>query len=54
MDLRQDVLEEIDGPMLKYGLQSLNKSKPNLPYRRKEWADRGRFEKRFDAFLKSD
>ena len=51
--VRQDILEEIDGPMLKYGLQSLNKSKLILPTHRKDWPDRERLEKRFDTFLKA-
>ncbi len=51
--VRQDILEEIDGPMLKYGLQSLNKSKLILPSHRNDWPDRERLEKRFDTFLKA-
>jgi len=51
--VRQDVLEEIDGPMLKYGLQSLNKSNLILPSRRGDWPDRERLEKRFNSFLKA-
>jgi putative restriction endonuclease len=49
--VRQDVLEEIDGPMLKYGLQSLNKSNLILPSRRGDWPDRERLEKRFASFV---
>jgi putative restriction endonuclease len=51
--VRQDVLEEIDGPMLKYGLQSLNKSKLILPSHRRDWPDRERLEKRFASFIKA-
>jgi len=51
--VRQDILEEIDGPMLKYGLQSLNKSKLILPSHRKDWPDRERLEKRFASFIKA-
>lgn len=51
--VRQDVLKEIDGPMLKYGLQSLNKNKLILPSHRKDWPDRERLEKRFASFLKA-
>jgi len=49
----QDVLEEIDGPMLKYGLQSLNKNKLILPAHHKDWPDRERLEKRFASFMKA-
>lgn len=49
--VRKDVLEEIDGPMLKYGLQSLNKSKLILPAHRRDWPDRERLEKRFTSFV---
>lgn len=51
--VRKDILEEIDGPMLKYGLQSLNNSKLILPSHYIDWPDRERLEKRFDAFLKA-
>jgi len=51
--VRQDILEELDGPMLKYGLQSLNKSKLILPSHRRDWPDRERLEKRFASFLKA-
>lgn len=51
--VRQDVLEEIDGPMLKYGLQSLNKSNLFLPSHRRDWPDKERLEKRYDSFLRA-
>ncbi len=51
--VRQDILDEIDGPMLKYGLQSLNKINIFLPSHRRDWPDRGRLEKRFDSFLRA-
>ena len=34
--VRQNVLEEIDGPMLKYGLQSLNNNNQILPAHRND------------------
>ena len=52
--VRQDILEEIDGPMLKFGLQSLNKSKLILPSHRRDWPDRERLEKRFASFIKAE
>jgi hypothetical protein len=51
--LREDVLHEINGPMLKYGLQSLQNSRLILPSRKKDWPDRERLENRFERFLKA-
>ena len=52
--VRQDVLEEIDGPMLKHGIQSLNKRKIILPKNRKDWPDKERLDFRFQGqFRKS-
>lgn len=51
--VRQDILEEDDRPMLKYGLQSLNNNRLILPRHREEWPDRDRLDIRFDAFLKA-
>lgn len=51
--VREDVLHEIDGPMLKYGLQSLENSQLILPIRKKDWPDRERLEDRFERFLKA-
>ncbi len=46
----QGILEETDGPMLKYGIQSLNDNKIILPSSRNNWPDRDRLAQRFDAF----
>ena len=51
--VRQDILDEIDGPMLKYGLQSLNNNTLILPTHKRNWPDRERLEKRYDSFLKA-
>ncbi len=51
--IRQDILEEIDGPMLKYGLQSLNNGRLQLPGKRKNYPDKQRLELRFGLFLKA-
>lgn len=48
--VRHDILEETDGPMLKYGIQSLNENKIILPSSQKNWPDRDRLAQRFDAF----
>jgi putative restriction endonuclease len=49
--VRKDILEEIDGPMLKFGLQSLNNNKIILPNNKNEWPDRERLELRYDKFI---
>lgn len=51
--VRDDILEEIDGPMLKYGLQSLDNSKLILPRNIKDYPDRDRLDFRFNQFLKA-
>jgi len=49
--IREDVLEEIDGPMLKFGLQSLDRTVIQLPKRKGDWPDRERLERRWSGFL---
>jgi hypothetical protein len=49
--VRDDILIEIDGPMLKHGLQSLDNNKIGLPHQRSNWPDRGRLEMRYARFL---
>lgn len=51
--IREDLLLETDGPMLKYGIQSLNNSKLILPNNKMDWPDRERLERRFLTFLKA-
>ncbi len=51
--VRTDILHEIDGPMLKYGLQSLNDQRLILPVRKADWPDQERLEVRFGKFLKA-
>ena len=51
--IREDLLLETDGPMLKYGIQSLNNSKLILPNNKMDWPDRERLERRFMSFLKA-
>jgi putative restriction endonuclease len=51
--IRLDLLEEIDGPMLKYGIQSLNNASLILPSSKKNYPDRDRLEVRFQKFLKA-
>jgi putative restriction endonuclease len=49
----QKILEETDGPMLRYGLQSLNDGRLQLPAKRKDYPDRERLEMRYSLFLKA-
>jgi putative restriction endonuclease len=49
--VRKDILEKIDGPMLKYGLQSLDNSHLILRRNPKDYPDRERLDLRFGQFL---
>lgn len=51
--VRADVLAESDGPMLKYGIQSLNNSKLILPPNNLHWPDRERLDIRYSDFLRA-
>jgi putative restriction endonuclease len=51
--IREDILEEIDGPMLKYGIQSLNRSQIILPHNPIERPDKDRLSARFEDFLRA-
>lgn len=51
--IREDILHEIDGPMLKYGIQSLNNRSIQLPRRKHDWPDKTRLEFRFINFLEA-
>ncbi len=51
--VREDILEEIDGPMLKYGIQEMHGLEIHHPSRREDWPDRGRLEVRFKRFRKA-
>jgi putative restriction endonuclease len=51
IEVRKDVLEEVDGPMLRYGLQELNDKKMILPFNRKNYPDRQLMLERYERFL---
>jgi len=53
LHVREDILHEIDGPMLKYGLQSLQGNKLILPNHRRDYPDKERLEYRYDQFRKA-
>jgi len=48
--INRDLLEEIDGPMLKHGLQEMHGRRIGLPSRRKERPDRERLAERYAQF----
>ena len=49
--VRRDILEEIDGPMLRHGLQGLEGQRISVPSRRMERPDEGRLATRYEEFL---
>jgi putative restriction endonuclease len=46
----RDLLVEVDGPMLKHGLQAMHGKTLELPGRRSDWPDRDRLAARFERF----
>jgi len=51
IEVRQDILEEIDGPMLKYGLQGLHHQKVYLPGSKNNRPEKQYIRKRYERFL---
>lgn len=51
--VRKDILEETDGPMLKYGIQFLENEKLILPRNKSNWPDKDRLDLRYQGFLKA-
>jgi putative restriction endonuclease len=49
--VREDILEEEDGPMLKHGIQALNQQRLILPSRKANHPDKDRLDRRFQQFL---
>ena len=50
VEVRVDVLEEVDGPMLLHGIQAMHGTKLAVPSRRKEKPDSDRLEERYKKF----
>ena len=50
VEIRVDILEEIDGPMLRYGLQEMHGSRLLLPRRREHHPDPDALESRYTLF----
>lgn len=48
--VREDILQEFDGPMLRHGIQQMHKQKIILPGNKAHWPDRERLEIRFKKF----
>lgn len=51
IEVREDVLKEVDGPMLKYGLQALHKAELFLPLRTEDRPSREALDRRYRAFI---
>ncbi len=51
--VRRDILEEIDGPMLKHGIQALDGQRLSIPRQRAAAPDRNRLAIRFEEFRKT-
>ncbi|AWB94146.1 HNH endonuclease [Aeromicrobium chenweiae] len=51
--VNRDLLEEVDGPMLKHGIQEMDKRPLTIPARRADQPDRERLATRYDEFLAS-
>lgn len=49
--VREDILSEIDGPMLRYGFQSLEGEKIILPNRVTDYPDKERLARRYGEFI---
>ncbi len=50
MMVRQDILAETDGPMLRHGIQQLHDQKIILPKSKLLWPDQNRLEVRYKRF----
>ena len=52
IEIRKDVLDEIDGPMLQHGLKELNNNTIILPSHKRNWPNRDFLEIRYQRFKK--
>ena len=53
VDVRQDILDEVDGPMLRHGIQGVQGQRILLPTRRVLYPDEQRLEERYEGFRKA-
>jgi putative restriction endonuclease len=51
--VRDDILEEEDGPVLVHGVQGLHNKKLILPSPQANWPDRERLDWRYERFLRA-
>jgi putative restriction endonuclease len=50
VEINHELMHEVDGPMLRHGLQEMNGRPLELPGRRVDWPDRDRLAARFQEF----
>lgn len=50
IEVRQDILEEVDGPMLKHGLQEINETRIHVPREKSQQPDRDHLDERYRLF----
>jgi len=50
VEVDKDLLLEVDGPMLKYGIQAMHGTKLTLPVRRADWPSRDSLDARYASF----
>lgn len=53
IEVRNDILDEVDGPMLKYGLQKMNGNKLLVPRSKVHQPDRGGLDIRYQQFKRA-
>jgi putative restriction endonuclease len=51
VEINRDLLEEVDGPMLRHGLQEMHGTTIQVPRRRLEHPDQDRLSSRYDTFV---
>ena len=51
--VREDILEEIDGPMLQHGIKEMHGELIQLPKSKLDWPDRDHLDVRFQQFIES-
>ncbi len=51
VEVREDILDEIDGPMLRHGLQEMHGARIQVPRAPRERPDPERLERRYERFL---
>ena len=53
VEINQDLMEEVDGPMLKHGLQAMNGLKITVPRSRGSRPDPDRLESKYEEFRRA-